>query len=129
MKTFIVCIFLGLLYSTSVLADAGVVRPLPSTTGGGGSGTIAVTSTFQQVFAAISSTPGTKLRTSCTIINNGTHTMWVAEGTNAASATTANSVPISPNQAYYCNNGLVILQGEIDITGTINDTFYAAQTK
>ena len=53
--------------------------------------------------------------------------MWVSEGLGVGSSTTPSSIEIVPNQAYFCNWNGVVLFGEIDITGTIGDAFYAAQ--
>lgn len=108
-----------------------VTTPRPVTTQNGtASNTITSTNTFQLVFAA--ATPG-KYRTDCSIQNNGTHNMSVTEGlgiTNSATQFAISSGTVStlyPGGSYNCNNGSVALQGEIDITGTSGDAFYAAQ--
>lgn len=87
------------------------------------SSTVAVTNTFQSVFAqASASSP----RNACSIQNNGTHTMYVFAGP-LAGATMAKSVQITAGQLYYCHtqNGSV-LWDQISITGTAADAFYAA---
>lgn len=108
--------------------------PEPATSAGGNaSSTIAVTNTFQKVFSSTSVGPapvagaGTSPRHGCTIINQGANTMWVTEGYTIASALKANAVVLAVNQPYYCHWNGVVLTGEIDITGTAGDGFYAAQ--
>lgn len=95
-----------------------------------GSGTIAATGTFQQVFAA-SARPqengGTgPIRSACTIQNNGTGTMSVFFGP-IANATIAASVQLAAGNSLSCNSGPVVLSDQISITGTAGDAFYAAQ--
>lgn len=107
--------------------------PLPATTSGGNaSTTIAVTNTFQLVFASTTVAPGSPTsgvssRHGCTIINQGTNTMWVTEGIGAAGSTKAKAVVLAPSASFYCNWNGVVLVGEIDITGTAGDGFYATQ--
>lgn len=107
--------------------------PQPGTTAGGnGSSTIAVTNTFQKVFAASSAAPGAApgspgSRHGCTVINQGGNNMWVTEALGVTASTKALAVVLVPNQAYYCNWNGTVLEGEIDITGTAGDGFYAAQ--
>lgn len=115
-----------------IAAAAGAQQPVltypkPATTAGGNaSNTITGTLTFQQVFAAASTAPGDPSRTGCTIVNNGTHLMYVTEGL-AGSSTTGSSVQLQPTQAFYCGINGIALQGAIYITGTAGDGFYAAQ--
>lgn len=108
-------------------------QPAPATTSGGNvSSTITSTNTFQQVFGAVGPSvsgagvsPGRK---GCTLQNNGTHNMWVTEGLSVAAATEATAVELSPGQSYQCETSAgIALQGQINITGTSGDTFYAAQ--
>lgn len=108
--------------------------PTPATSAAGNvSSTIAVTNTFQQVFAASQPSQGALpgaggTRKGCTIINNAaSNTMYVSEGKTAATAATASSVALAAGQAYYCNWNGTVLTGEIDITGTAGDAYYAAQ--
>jgi len=105
------------------------VIPSPGTTAGGNaSGTIATTSTFQQVFPAAPAAPaGGPGRKGCYIVNNGTNKMYVSEGVAAASATTATSIPLPANGTFNCTFNQTALQGVIVITGTSGDAFYAAQ--
>ena len=53
--------------------------------------------------------------------------MYITEGTGAASSTLTNSFILAAGATYYCNVQGVVLIGEIDITGTATDAFYAAQ--
>lgn len=106
--------------------------PAPGTTAGcPACGTIgAGGTTFQQLFAATGVNLAGQLvplRKACTVQNNGTHTMWISEGTSAALATQAKSAQLGPGQTYACNGGGVVLIGEVDITGTSGEAFYAAQ--
>lgn len=120
------------LASPSAAQQPVQIWPAPGTTAGcpacgviGAGGT-----TFQLLFAATGVNVAGQLvspRKACTVQNNGTHTMWISEGTTALLATQAKSAQIGPGQAYYCNNSGVVLTGEIDITGTSGDAFYAAQ--
>lgn len=95
--------------------------------------TVAVTNTFQQVFAVLNTLRG---RTGCTIVNYGANTMWVFEDSTAAGLTAANvsatatkakSVQLAANQAYYCAQGGIVIKSAIFITGTAADAFYGAQ--
>lgn len=100
--------------------------PYPATSAGGNaSGTIAATGTFQKVWSATGA--GTPLRKGCTIQNNGTHNMYVSEGLGVAASTESNSLVLAAGGIYYCSVNGVVLDGEIDITGTAGDAFYAAQ--
>lgn len=100
-----------------------------STDGAPASGTIAVSNTFQKVFSSVNTTASesSPLRKGCTIQNNGSNNMWVEEGATAGTAAKANSVVLTPGSAYSCSAGGTVLQGEVDITGTSADAFYAAQ--
>ena len=100
--------------------------PYPaSSVGGNASSTIGGTGTFQKVFSATSGTGA--FRKGCTIQNNGTHSMYVTEGLGVAASTESNSVVLAAGGIYYCQVGGIVLDGEIDITGTATDAFYAAQ--
>ena len=98
-----------------------------STKGANASGTIASTGVFQLLFAATPSSPGGQPRAGCTIQNNGSHTMYVTEGLGTAASTTALAWTLTAGQSANCQFGGVVLQGEVDITGTTGDSFYAAQ--
>lgn len=119
-----------LLYGQSARAQQAVVTsPTGGTTSGGNaSSTIVATGVFQLLFSAASPLAGgASTRRGCTIQNNGTHNMYVTEGLGIAASTLTNSAILAPGVPYYCTNGGVVLTGEIDITGTIGDAFYAAQ--
>lgn len=119
-----------LLFPHLALAQTPVItKPYLAATNNG-SGTIAVTNTFQQIFAA-SARPQAQggvgpVRSACTIQNNGTHIMYVYFGP-IANATTATSSQLAANQSLNCNTGPVVLSDQVSITGTSGDVFYAAQ--
>lgn len=125
----------GAMLATCALAQQTVSTiPAPATSlGGNASGTIAVTGVFQKVFSGAANSlapsvgsPGT--RHGCTVENNGTHSMYVTEALGIAASTATNSAVVAAGSAYYCTNvGGTVLTGEIDITGTSGDAFYAAQ--
>ncbi len=83
------------------------------------SSTIAVTNTFQQVWALNSN------RIDCLIQNNSaSNSMWVFPGV-AASATKGTSVVLAAGQAFYCTYNGVDYTGAVSITGTSGDAYYA----
>lgn len=92
--------------------------------GGNSSSTISVTNTFQQIWPA---NVAPQYRRGCTVQNNGANNMWVTEGIPFASATKAKATVINPGGVYNCQFGGMVLVGEIAITGTSGDAFYAAQ--
>jgi hypothetical protein len=79
---------------------------------------------FQQVIPAVTGGVAEQ-RASCTIQNNGTHTMYVFAGP-IASATLTNSVQLPAGQFFYCYAGVTVISDQISITGTAGDAFYAA---
>lgn len=87
------------------------------------SSTITVTNIFQSIFAAVTTKTG---RTACVIQNNGTHNMYIFFGP-IVNATIASSVQLTSGQSVNCNNGPVVLNDQVSITGTAGDIFYAAQ--
>jgi hypothetical protein len=100
--------------------------PAPATTAGGNaSGTITTTGTFQKVFSAVA--VGSPPRKGCLIENNGAAAMDVSEGKTAATATAATSYVLAAGASWTCQQGGVALQGEVDITGTSTQVFYAVQ--
>lgn len=120
----------GLLPPVAAFAQQPVVTlPAPRTTSGApSSSTIASSNVWQQIWAATGPSPqGGPSRVGCTIINYGTHTMYVSEGTSLALANIANAVQLAAGQQYYCATSGVALQGQINIYGTAGDAFYAAQ--
>ena len=110
---FFAVIFLG------VFAHAG--------TSTNASGTVTLTGTFQQVFAA---TPG---RSGCFIQNNdAAHTMYVFAGPIASAATTnsqilAFSATVGGGGTFNCASALGAETDQISITGTTAGAFYASQ--
>lgn len=82
------------------------------------SSTIAVTNTFQQIWALNDN------RVDCMIQNNGTNNMWVFPG-GTGSATKGAAAILAAGQAYYCSFNGVVYQGAISITGTAADAYYA----
>jgi hypothetical protein len=81
------------------------------------SSTIAVTDTFQQIWAAQSS------RVNCGIQNNDTNSMWVYFG--SGTPTKATSVVLAPGQFLNCATSGVVASSAVWITGTSSGVFYA----
>lgn len=80
------------------------------------SGTIAVTNTFQSLFAALQN------RKSCTIQNNGTNKMYIGVG---SSPTLTNSFQVPAGATFVCATMGVTVNDAIAITGTAGDAFVA----
>lgn len=96
----------------------GQIKPLSSKPA---SGTVAVTDTFQSVFAYEPN------RSSCLIQNNSASAkMYVFFGP-IASATKATSIVLDAGKSVTCNSGPVVAIDQVSITGTATDAFYAAQ--
>jgi hypothetical protein len=101
------------------------------------SGTITSGGTFQLVFNgncangvtdAVGCTAPVN-RTGCTIVNGGTHNMFIWPNPNpVASATDAKAISLPPNGSFNCQlvNGRAI-QDPIYIDGTTADAFFAGQ--
>jgi hypothetical protein len=122
-------LLLVLLVPAAAFADAPV-QTLPSqgtTAGGNVSGTVTATGTFQQLFAAAPPSMGAASRHGCTVANYGVNVMYVTEGTSIAASTTGKAVQLQPGQVYYCGWNGTVLYGQVNITGTAGDAFYAAQ--
>lgn len=125
-----ILLVLGLfLFPHFTLAQSTVLtQPYPVTANDNQSSTIAVTDTFQPIFAASLAING---RTGCTIQNTGTNPMFVYFGlvqtSVLAEATKAKSVKLIAGQAATCNNNGIIIKTPIWITGTATETYYAAQ--
>jgi hypothetical protein len=120
--------FLLCLLSAPALAQQPVYTIAAPRNSVNASGTIAVTNTFQQVFAAANVTPGgSPARLGCLVQNNGTHTMYVFFGP-IASATLTNSVQLAAGGSVSCSalSG-VVAADQVSITGTSGDTYFAAQ--
>lgn len=111
------------------LAQQAVVISPSVANSGDASGSITATNVFQQVWAQVSSS---QRRAGCLIINNSTDRQWVYFG---AVPTKATSIPLEAAAATNGLGGFVscatggggILQDQVWITGTINDTFVAKQ--
>lgn len=113
-------LILLLLISPAYAVTQQTTIPYGVTTPDNESSTISVTSTFQQVFGTSTG------RTSCTIQNNGTHTMYVYF--NSDTATTAKSVNLAAGQSTTCGDGNgVVIKNTVQITGTSGDAYYAVQ--
>lgn len=98
-------------------------QPLPRATTDASS-TVAVTNTFQQIWAAQSAPQG-PIRSACSIQNNGTHTMWVFAGA-LASAVKTSSMVLPPGAIYHCGHNEVVGTSAISLTGTATDAFTAS---
>lgn len=86
-----------------------------------GSSTIAVTNTFQQVFASNTGRKG------CTVQNNGANAMYVFFGAIGGASKNA-AVTLSVGQSVNCAiGGLAVATDQVSITGTATDVFYAGQ--
>ncbi len=129
----VLALVIGVAVALALLPSLAVADNKPPTTvspgwattkNGNVSGTVAATGVFQQVFPA---TSAASPRNGCTIQNNSAHTMYVSEGLGIAGSTTANSAQLAAGMVYYCQSGVVALQGEVDVTGTTGDVFYASQ--
>lgn len=96
------------------------------------SSTIAVTNTYQQVFASKIGASGAQIRHNCAIQNNGSHAMYVFFGP-IAEATTSKSYILNPGPGnvggdlIYCSGPSgITLQDQVSITGTAGDAFTAS---
>lgn len=105
------------------LAQSTVITQSMGLTTNNASASIVSGGTYQSIWAADTNT--NRGRQACTIINNGTHSMYVFAGP-IASATNAKSVILAANQAFYCNTPNGVLKDQISIDGTTADAFYAA---
>lgn len=119
MKRLLLLLFV--LWAPLANAQSAVVTQPYARTTTNNSGTIAVTNTFQSIWAA------TAGRAGCTVQNNSaTNAMYVYFGP-IASATTATSVKLAAGQALTCSVNGIILTDQVSITGTSGDAFYAAR--
>ena len=97
--------------------------PAPGTTAGGNvSSTITATGVFQMLWTA------NLARRGCTIVNeSSSDTMYITESLTVGGSSQALAAALPPLGVYYCTNGGVVLTGQVNITGTSGDSFYAAQ--
>ena len=115
-----IILILALLMPVAAMAQTPVVTKPAGVTSNNSSSTIAATNTFQSIFAANTN------RTACTIQNLGTHSMFVFFGP-IANAISNNSVTLVAGDSVRCNNGNIVLQDQVSITGTLGDAFFAAK--
>lgn len=119
---------LGLTSGLTSAQQPVLTSPVPATTtGSNASTTVVATGVFQQIWSATPRSQGSNVRKGCLILNEGTHSMYVTEGISVADSTTALAVLLVPGQFYSCGGNGVVLTGQINITGTIGESFYAAQ--
>ena len=108
MRGKIIC-FAVLLAASMAHAQTG--QPVVTTTT---SGTIAITNTFQQLTAQVTTRRG------CTLQNLGTHTMYVFFGSSPSVGT---AYQLAVGQTIMCAAGSIVLSDAIQITGTAGDAF------
>lgn len=88
------------------------------------SGAVALSLTFQSIWAASTNTRG---RAGCTIQNrSASNTQYIFFGP-IASALTTKSISLAPSQSVNCTVGGIVLQDQVSITGTAPDAYFAAQ--
>ncbi len=104
----------------TALAQTPVVTQPSAQTANNASSTIAVSNTFQSVFAASAK------RFGCSIQNNGSNSMWVYFGP-IANATKATSFVVTAGSALLCGSLGVVAKDQVSITGTAADAFTATQ--
>lgn len=125
-KSFLVLGLAGLLAAAGLaLAQQPVqIWPPPLTTTRASS-TIASTNTFQSVFAAATTSSGSRGRSGCMISNNASTTLFVFVGP-IASATTPTSLSLAQNGSFMCSLGAgAVMQDQISVTGTTGASFFA----
>jgi hypothetical protein len=104
--------------SSKVQAQQTVLTvPAPRAATATGSSTIAVTDTFQQLWA------DQPTRVNCLVQNNGSATLWVFAGAGAASK--ARSVVLAPGQSWNCAQSGTVVTSAVQVTGTAGDAFTA----
>lgn len=109
---------------TSAEAQSPVITQPYGVASHNDSSTIAVTNTFQSIWAVSTNVRG---RAGCSVQNNSaSNVMYVFFGP-IASATTASSVKLAVGQSVGCVVGGIVLQDQVSITGTSGDAFFAAQ--
>lgn len=124
MRNSLILAALFCLVATLVVAQAPVITQPYGVTSVNASGTIAVTNTFQSIFAASTGLTG---RVSCAVQNKGAaDPMYVYFGA-IAGATIAKSVKLTTNTMMNCTVFGMILKDQVSITGTATDAFFAAQ--
>jgi hypothetical protein len=81
-----------------------------------GSGSVAVTNTFQSVLASSATRRG------CRLQNTSANTIYVYVGA-IAGATTAQSLQLTTKGSFDCASGGIVITDQISVTGTAGDTF------
>lgn len=120
-KLLALAMIVGICLPTISLAQNPVVTaPKNVATNNNASSTVIVTNTFQSIYAE------NNLRSSCTVVNYGSNTMWVYFGA-IAGATKDKSIQLAVGQATYCVAGVIVLRDQVSITGTATEKFYATQ--
>lgn len=120
MKRLLLILLMVLGVSSAYAQNTVVTRPQGVTSYNAAS-TVAVTNTFQSIWAASTTLTG---RTGCIVQNTGNNPMYVYTGA-IASATIAKSFKITAGQSFYCNVGNIVIRDQISITGTATETFFA----
>lgn len=108
-------ILLAIVAIFGFVASAQAQQPVFSTST---AGTIATTNTFQ---IALQPPAAPAVRRGCSIQNLGTNNMFVNFGSATPAATT--SIKLIPGAIIRCDAGGIVLQDQINITGTSADTF------
>lgn len=126
MKRLLISILLLMGASLIAYAQSPIVtKPFQSAVISPASPTIGSTNTFQNLFpSSINTITG---RVDCIIQNQAAaNKMFIFFGL-APAATTPNSLQLSAGSTFRCANSGVVIKDAISITGTANDTFFAAQ--
>lgn len=110
--------------ASQAMAQSPVLTQPYGVTSHNDSGAIALSQTFQSIWAASTNTRG---RAGCTVQNrSASNTQYIFFGP-IASALTSKSVAITPGQSVTCTVGGIVLQDQVSITGTAPDAYFAAQ--
>lgn len=118
----LIALLLALCVSNAYAQSPVTTQPYGATSFNASS-SIAVTNTFQSIWAASTTTTG---RVGCTIQNLGSNKQFVFFGP-IANAITKSSVTLNPLDSVQCAAGVASLRDQVSITGTSGDAFFAAQ--
>lgn len=118
----IVVFGLSLIAAYSYAQSPVITQPYPSASHND-SGRITTTNTFQSIWPASTNTRG---RAGCLVQNISIHTEYIFIGP-IASALTATSLQLAANDTFSCNQGGIVLNDQISITGTSTDLYFAVQ--
>lgn len=119
MKRLLAILLLGASFNCAFAQNPVVTNPSKRTAVVSGN-TIGVTGTFQSIFAANIN------RLGCVIQNNGIHNMQV-DFVSKATATISTSAVVPPGGTAGCDLYGTVITGEVSVTGTTGDWFYASQ--